>query len=97
MIFIKAIEDLKKCLEAVEKTKDEQKRAAITNLKTVNTKVTTATKKLVKEHIAYNKYEAGTITQQTAIVQTEYASVMVQNYWSILKTCEEAVKKRALE
>ena len=81
----------------MEKTKDEQKRAAITNLKTVNTKVTTATKKLVKEHIAYNKYETGTITQQSAIVQTEYASVMVQNYWSILKTCEEAVKKRALE
>ena len=81
----------------MDKTRDEQKRAAITNLEKVNTKVTTATKKLVKEHIAHNKYEAGTITQQTAIVQTEYASVMVQNYWSILKTCEEAVKKRALE
>ena len=81
----------------MEKTRDEQKSAAITNLETVNTKVTTATHKLAKEHIAYNNYETGTITQQAAIVQTEYASVMVRNYWSILKTCEEAVKKRALE
>ena len=91
------IEDLKKCLEKVEKSRDEQK-ATIDKLNTVTTKVTTATNVLkdatTKQHAAFNKLKTVTETQHKAIEAAENASKMVVNYWTILKACEDAVRKK---
>jgi hypothetical protein len=92
-----AIEDLKKCLEKVEKSRDEQK-ATIDKLNTVTTKVTTATNVLkdatTKQHAAFIKLKTVTETQHKAIEAAENASKMVVNYWTILKACEEAVRRK---
>ena len=92
-----AIEDLKKCLEKVEKSRDEQK-ATIDKLNTVTTKVSTATNELkdatTKQTIAFDKLKTVTDTQHNAIDAAENASKMVVNYWTILKSCEEAVRRK---
>jgi len=92
-----AIEDLKKCLEKVEKSRDEQK-ATIDKLNTVTTKVTSATDALkdatTKQKIAFDKLKTVTDTQHKAIDAAENASKMVVNYWTILKACEEAVRRK---
>ena len=92
-----AIEDLKKCLEKVEKSRDEQK-ATIDKLNTVTAKVSTATDVLkdatTKQHIAFGKLKTITETQHKAIEAAENASKMVVNYWTILKACEEAVRRK---
>ena len=91
------IEDLKKCLKKVEKTRDEQK-ATIDKLNTVTAKVSTATNELkdatTKQKIAFDKLKTVTDTQHNAIDAAENASKMVVNYWTILMACEEAVRKK---
>merc|ERR1712001_206195 len=91
------IEDLKKCLEKVEKTRDEQK-ATIDKLNTATAKVSTATDVLkdatTKQKIAFDKLKTVTDTQHKAIEAAENASKMVVNYWTILKACEEAVRRK---
>ena len=91
------IEDLKKCLEKVEKTRDEQK-ATIDKLNTATAKVSTATDVLkdatTKQHVAFGKLKTITETQHKAIEAAENASKMVVNYWTILKACEEAVRRK---
>merc|ERR1712018_461042 len=92
-----AIEDLKKCLEKVEISRDAQK-AAIDKLNTVTTKVTTATNELKEatriQRVAFDKLKTVTDVQHKAIEAAENASKMVVNYWTILKACEEAVRKK---
>ena len=92
-----AIEDLKKCLEKVEISRDAQK-AAIDKLNTVTTKVTTATNELKDatriQHVAFDKLKTVTDVQHKAIEAAENASKMVVNYWTILMACEEAVRKK---
>merc|ERR1712020_156229 len=95
-----AIEDLKKCLEKVEISRDAQ-QAAIDKLNTVTTKVTTATNELKEasriQHVAFDKLKTVTDVQHKAIEAAENASKMVVNYWTILKACEEAVRKANAE
>ena len=91
------IEDLKKCLEKVEKSRAEQK-ATINKLNTVTTKVTEATNVLrdatTKQNVAFNKLKRVTDKQHKAIEVAENASKIVVNYWTILKACEEAIRRK---
>merc|ERR1739847_19299 len=80
-----------------EKSRDEQK-ATIDKLNTATAKVSTATDVLkdatTKQHIAFDKLKTVTDTQHKAIEAAENASKMVVNCWTILKACEEAVRRK---
>ena len=70
-------------------------------METLITNVNGATNKLeeatTKQKSAFDNLEKASNTQHIAITEADNASKMVHEYWTILKTCEEAVKRMADE